>query len=220
MYSFAERSDTVVFDEPFYAFYLKESGKTHPGKQEILESQPHTYQEVFKNIQCRGCDLIYIKNMAHQMRWIPIELFEDCINILLIRNPSQLIASFAQVIDEPDMLDIGIADQHRIWRHFIELGRDVIVLDSGELVRDPAGVIRALCDRIEIPFSERMIAWKAGPRTEDGVWARYWYKNVHASTGFQKQKSSLRPFPEQCRELLELAQPLYKELYIHAIKAQ
>ena len=40
MYSFAERSDTLVYDEPLYAHYLKTSKakKYHPGSKEILNS--------------------------------------------------------------------------------------------------------------------------------------------------------------------------------------
>ena len=39
MYSFAQRSDTTVFDEPLYAHYLKESGVIHPGREEVLLEQ-------------------------------------------------------------------------------------------------------------------------------------------------------------------------------------
>jgi hypothetical protein len=46
MYSFAQRADTVVLDEPFYAFYLNKSGIEHPGKDEVLKSQPINEEEV------------------------------------------------------------------------------------------------------------------------------------------------------------------------------
>ena len=34
MYSFAQRRDTKVFDEPLYAHYLSESKANHPGREE------------------------------------------------------------------------------------------------------------------------------------------------------------------------------------------
>jgi Sulfotransferase domain len=220
MYSFAQRDNTTVYDEPFYAFYLKTTGKIHPGREEILKSQPHTYEEVFRDVNRADSDLLYIKNMAHQMRLIPIDKFENYTNVILIRDPSQLIASFAQVIENPDMLDIGIAEQYHIWQHFGQKSHDVVVIDSGELLANPSGVICELCDRLEIPFSDTMLYWEAGGRREDGVWARHWYKNVHKSTGFVKQPTSSRPFPRHCRTLLAEAMPLYEQLYSHAIKAR
>jgi len=80
--------------------------------------------------------------------------------------------------------------------------------------------LHVLCERIGIQFYDQMLNWDAGARPEDGVWAPYWYKNVHKSVGFEKQQSSSRPFPVHCTELLDEALPLYRELYSHAIKAQ
>ena len=31
-----------------------------------------------------------------------------------------------------------------------------------------------------------MLHWNKGPIKEDGCWARYWYKDVHESTKFNK----------------------------------
>ncbi|RMF66572.1 MAG: sulfotransferase family protein, partial [Calditrichaeota bacterium] len=35
MYSFAQREDTRVVDEPLYGYYLKLSGADHPGREEV-----------------------------------------------------------------------------------------------------------------------------------------------------------------------------------------
>ena len=36
MRSWGNRPDTVVIDEPFYAYYLKTTGKNHPGEPAML----------------------------------------------------------------------------------------------------------------------------------------------------------------------------------------
>lgn len=33
-----------------------------------------------------------------------------------------------------------------------------------------------------------LFRWEAGPIPEDGVWAPWWYKSVHESTGFSSPK--------------------------------
>jgi len=52
-----------------------------------------------------------------------------------------------------------------------------------------------------------MLAWEPGPRPEvDGVWAPWWYKTTHESTGFGPlQLKPVVPMPENIRELVEEA---------------
>ena len=52
MYSFAQRLDTMVIDEPFYAFYLSHVNPTvfHPGKKNILMSQSNSFNQVLSEI--------------------------------------------------------------------------------------------------------------------------------------------------------------------------
>jgi len=57
-----------------------------------------------------------------------------------------------------------------------------------------------------------MLRWSAGPRPEDGIWAKYWYKSVHQSTGFGPYRKKTDPFPEKLEPLLEECQPIYKKL--------
>jgi hypothetical protein len=64
-----------------------------------------------------------------------------------------------------------------------------------------------------------MLRWKSGPIKEDGIWSRYWYKNVHASTGFKKQKNKKRVLNEELSNLADQALPYFNELFKHAIKA-
>jgi hypothetical protein len=57
-----------------------------------------------------------------------------------------------------------------------------------------------------------MLQWQAGPRPEDGVWAKYWYASVHDSTGFHADVEKTAPFPEHLKPLLAECQPYYARL--------
>jgi hypothetical protein len=46
MYSFSQRPDTIVFDEPLYAHYLRATGVVHPGQEDILASQENDGSKV------------------------------------------------------------------------------------------------------------------------------------------------------------------------------
>jgi len=219
MYAFRERADTAVVDEPFYACYLTKTGKLHPGREEILTSQPHDEEVVFSSFDEYNSPVLYIKNMAHHMRLLDQSAFNGYATLLLIRDPRQLIASFAQIISRPDMHDIGIRDQYNFFKHYTSKLSDVCVLDSGELLKAPAKVMAELCGNLGIEYDASMLSWNRGAKPEDGVWAKHWYKNVHESTGFSTQETSSRPLPEHCKDLYEEAMPYYTELFKHAIKA-
>lgn len=218
MYSFAQRSDTLVVDEPFYALYFSKTNVDHPGKTDVLKAQSDDEEEVKSEVFRKHSKPVYfIKNMAHH-----IEVMKDrdflskCINIFLIRNPKQIIASYAQVIEKPVMRDIGIEYE---WKLFDELDDPKsIVLDSGLLLENPESVLKQLCERAGIGFEKQMLSWQPGPKSYDGIWAPHWYANVHKSSGFEKQQTSERSLPEELQPLAEQADVYYKRLLQHAIK--
>lgn len=222
MYSFAQRSDTQVVDEPFYGHYLKiRPDVDHPGKEETLASMSSNYQTVIEEVIMGDYErpVVFQKDMAHHLVEMELEFMLPLTNLFLIRNPRQLVASIGQIMQQPTMEDIGSKKQFELFEWLKENGRKPLVLDSGELLKDQEGVMHKLCDVLDIPFDKNMLSWKAGPRPEDGAWAKYWYANVHKSTGFSPQPTSMRPLPEHLIPLYEEARPYFEALYEHTIIA-
>ena len=223
MYAFGNRQDTAIVDEPLYANYLvNHPDIEHPGKVDVLKSQSHCFSEVLDNVFFGRYEepILFIKNMAHHLDQLDWSFLDQLTNVFLIREPQQLIASFAQVIPYPTILDIGLALEAEIFDYLIERQKELIVLDSNEILKSPENVLSQLCEKIKIPFDDAMLSWKAGPRKEDGAWAKYWYANVHKSTGFTQRKISDHPFPTHLKPLLEKALVHYNKLKKHTIKAK
>ncbi|HEY0743557.1 MAG TPA: sulfotransferase family protein [Chryseosolibacter sp.] len=220
MYSFAQRSDTTVLDEPFYAVYLEKSGALHPGRDEVLKSQS-TSEDVVRSmiVNHTTSPVLFIKNMAHHMEVMEKPFFDNSVNIFLIRNPKQIIASYAQVIEKPVMRDIGIEYQSKLFEQLARENNKVIVLDTGRVLQNPETVLKKLCDAAGIPFESSMLHWKKGPKPYDGVWASHWYTNVHNSTGFEKQNTSERVLPAHLQTLYEQARGYYEKLLPFSLKA-
>lgn len=213
MYSFAQRTDTVVLDEPYYAFYLHKSGIHHPGKEEVLDSQPQSEAEVSKEVFGDWkSPVLFIKNMAHHLELMDQSFVDKVVNIFLIRNPKQILASYAQVIETPTLRDIGIEYQLTLFNRLTSRGQHPIVIDSGLVLENPESVLKQVCEIIGIPFMTSMLQWQPGPKAYDGIWAKYWYANVHKSSGFEKQPTSNRPLPAHLEALNEKAQYYYDAL--------
>ena len=218
MYSFAQRSDTTVIDEPFYAVYFLKSGVVHPGRNEVLKAQPHTEAEVFAQLSALDSQPnLLVKNMAHHIEVLENPQLESFSNIFLIRNPKQIIASYSQVIEQPVMRDIGLEYQFKLFDLLRGSGSTPTVIDSGMLLQDPPVVLKKLCQALDVPFEATMLRWPPGPKPYDGVWAPYWYKNVHQSTGFAKQSTSDRAMRDDLLELYEQARFYYEKLLPFAL---
>ena len=92
-------------------------------------------------------------------------------------------------------------------------------LENLEILKSPEKVLRDLCSAIDIRFDKAMLHWPAGPKKEDGCWAKYWYDNVHKSTGFERQSTSSRALPEYLEPLYNESKKYYEQLFEQSIKA-
>lgn len=223
MYAFAQRSDTRVIDEPFYACYLEETGKEHPGRDEVMKYQSSNPQKVIKGILFDHYDeqVLFIKNMAHHMDFITKSFYNRMTHIFLIRDPAEMLTSFVKTIPNPSLRDTAYKEQYDIFRYVThQLEQEPIVIDSKQLLLNPEGVLKETCEKAGIPFEQTMLHWQEGPIPEDGVWAKHWYENVHRSTGFKAYEPKDEEVPERLKPLLKECYKYYKELYQHTIKAE
>jgi hypothetical protein len=111
--------------------------------------------------------------------------------------------------------DLGLRQQAEIYETF---GGPVV--DSRDLLTDPAGILRALCRALDVPFTEAMLSWPAGPRDSDGIWAPYWYASVHASTAFASYRPPAEPLPARLESLAAHCLPYYQRLHSYRIASQ
>ncbi|KEJ90662.1 hypothetical protein [Sulfitobacter donghicola] len=208
MYSFGARDDFAVMDEPFYAPYLKTSKIEHPMTQEIIAAHESDPKKVADSCLKGGTPHLYMKHMPHHMLdGFPLDWAKECVNIHLIRHPARVIASYAAKREAPTLQDIGFVQQSAL---FDRLGG--IVIDSYDIRENPEAMLRKLCEVIELPFDPAMLAWPAGPRDEDGVWAKHWYGAVHKSTGFAGAEGPLPDVPEDLQPVLKDALEHYHGL--------
>lgn len=222
MVSFAQRCDCTVVDEPFYAAYLQATGLKHPMHQEVIEDG-ETDAEVVANY-CAGPvpdskQVFYQKHMTHHM--IPEferEWTAGVTNVFLIRDPARVIASYNIKRENPNLADIGVAEQLEIFDRVCDLtGKVPIVIDSADILADPALMLGKLCSALDITFDERMLSWSAGPKPYDGVWAKHWYGSVWESTGFGSSSKADVVIPDSLQGLADEALQYFAKIKIHAL---
>ncbi len=224
MRSFENRADTVVVDEPLYGYYLAATGIDHPGRDDIITSMSTDWPYVVRQLTDAGelppgKTVFYQKHMTHHLLdEIDTEALDGLRHAFLIRDPRRLLASYAKVRDTPTLADLGLAQQVTIFRRF---GGPVI--DAADIGARADLALPALCAALGIPFDEAMLAWPAGPRSTDGVWAKHWYASVWASTGFDASRSTDSTsgpvtLPPQLEPLAAQCQAYYDEMAEHSLK--
>jgi len=215
MYSFAQRNDTKVFDEPLYAHYLTKTDARnyHPGAEKIIATMENDGHKVIEKMMSDHKEpVVFFKNMTHHLIDIDRDFMKECINIILTRDPVEMLPSFDKVIENPTMNDVGYELHAELLSYFEEAAITPIVLEAKKVLLNPRKILMSLCEQMHIPFQECMLHWKSGARMEDGIWAKYWYSNIHTSTGFIPYKPKRTTFPKHLEPLLHECLPYYKKL--------
>lgn len=219
MYSFAQRKDMRVVDEPLYAHYLCSTDAEHIGGQEVIDDMVNDGDLVMRNMIGEQSEkMTFIKNMAHHWEGLKDDYLLSLKNIFLVRDPQEMLPSLSQQITNPVLRDTGLKKQVDIYKYLKHQNIEPVIILSKDLLLDPAGMLSAVCKQLGIEFDPAMLSWQKGPRPEDGIWAKYWYHNVHKSTGFATYKKKEEPFPEYLEPLLEECIPYYKFLSDNALK--
>lgn len=220
MYSFAQRADTEVVDEPLYAHYISVvADLEHPGTDEVLATQSADLDVVLDDM-LKGGDrpVRFYKNMGHHLHGIEDWSFLSGLrNFILTRHPADVIRSFTRNVERPRLRDLGYSYLVDVIAYLEADDQEPVVVVASDILSDPPGVLERLCQRLQIPWDPSMLSWKAGPRPEDGSWAKYWYHNVHTSTGFRPYVAHDEPLPVRYASLLEEAMPYYERLVAYSI---
>jgi hypothetical protein len=123
-----------------------------------------------------------------------------------------MLPSLAIQLPDATLADTGLANQVHLLNSIVEHGEKPIVIDSSALLGNPESFLHSLCDRLDIKQDPSMLSWAAGPKPEDGVWAPFWYQNVHSSTGFDRGLPSRRTVPSNLVPVLDEAIGLFDRL--------
>ena len=217
MYSFAQRSDTRVLDEPLFGHFLKHNGVDRPSRDEVLRTMPTSKREALATLAHEPSDdVLFLKHMANHLEgldWNDVD-GPDHRHVILTRHPDGVLPSYLAHIDRPTLLDLGYAHQHCILNH---AGERAEVVTAESLFAQPEATLRALCNALDLPWQPGMLAWKKGGRPEDGVWAQYWYEGVHQSNGWEPRELQHGEVPESLAELRETCLQHYLALQARAL---
>jgi hypothetical protein len=217
MYAFANRSDCYASDEPLYAHYLAATGVLHAGADEVIAHGETNWRKVVAQLQAEvphGARIWYQKHMCHHIiDGVDLNWVGSMRHCFLIREPREVLLSLSKKTDAIDAWATGLPQQARIIDAVRQAtGRQPLIVDSRDILTDPVGMLSQVCEGLDIDFDADMLAWKAGPKSCDGIWAPHWYDAVWKSTGFAAYRPRPGNVPDAIAGVLEEVQPIYNAL--------
>lgn len=222
MRAWDSRADTTVVDEPLYAYWLRATGAPHPGRDDIVRAYPTRWQDVVEWLTGPvpgGRPIWFQKHMTkHVTDEVPLDWLDGFRHLFLIRDPAEVLVSFARVQPEVDLAETGLPEQVRLFEHVLDTtGHVPPVVDARDVLTAPRATLETVCAALDVPFDPAMLSWEAGRRPTDGIWARYWYDAVERSTGFAPYRPATETVPAHLEDLLARCRPLYEQLAQHRL---
>jgi hypothetical protein len=224
MRAWDNRGDTFVCDEPLYAHYLDTTGRDHPGAAEVIAAGETDVAKAIAWLTGKipgGKRVFYQKHMTHHLLpdidrgWL-----RKLTNCFLIREPREVITSLIKHVPDATLPDTGFPQQAEIFERVAEwTGKVPPVVDARDVLDYPREVLAKLCGAVGVEFTDRMLSWPPGLRDTDGVWAKYWYKEVETTTSFRPYKPKDEPVPQRLLGMLEKCEESYRRLYAHRLTA-
>jgi Sulfotransferase domain len=216
MRSWENRHDCATSDEPLYAHYLAHTGLDHPAREEVIAAGDSDWRSVVDTLLGPvpdGAPVWYQKHMTHHLLpHIDHDWIAQLRNVLLIRDPREVVASYIKSRATVTADDIGLPQQVALYDELCEAGAAPPIIDANDFLRAPEPHLRALCDWLGIPFSDRMLHWPKGPRASDGIWAPHWYAHVWESTGFETPVAHEVVLSGEAAAVAESCRPHYERL--------
>ena len=190
MRSWSSRKDTFVTDEPFYAYYLKETKLKHPMHKEIINMYSSNYNEIVNYLISeipQNKKIWYQKHMAHHILDLSnIDWVSNCENCILLRHPEEVISSYIKKNKLDSVEELGYPQQYEIINFLKKNNKSFTVIDSKELLNNPKKSLSDWCRKINIKFDKSMLKWRKGNHINDGIWWESWYDNVINTTKFHQ----------------------------------
>ena len=141
------------------------------------------------------------------------------VNCILIRHPKEVIISYSKKNKINSVEQLGYPQLKYFFDIIKEkLQLNPVIIDSSDLLSDPENMLKKICKKINISFYNKMLNWPPGKRDTDGIWGKYWYKNVESSTGFHKLSYSNLEIPSSYKQIFNESMEYYNYLYKYRLK--
>ena len=223
-----QRGDMDCLHEPFgEAWYQGEEPLWQRFKAGEKTMAGLTLQSVWDDIKARAANgPVFMKDFPHYINhmWTP-EFLANFNHAFLIRDPAKTISSMYNKWPDFDEGEVGFPEQRALFDLLTAInGTPPPVIDSDDMLEDPAKMVELWCDAVGIPFLPEALSWAPGGDPSEHSWwdGGSFHANLAQSTGLMPQKRryvEVADAPERVKQVYRRMRPHYEHLYQYRLKA-
>jgi sulfate adenylyltransferase len=214
---FVERDDFEVLHEPFSASYYYGEDRPSDRFADAAPKAEYSYGRVVEDVFRPRERRVFLKDMAyHAKKLLSPGFASRFVNTFIVRDPKYVLVSLYKMWPDFTLEETGYEDLYRLFRYATDGGEDVAVVDAMTFSENPAGVLAAYCEHLEVPFRSGSLTWKSGEVSEWDSWEG-WHADAESSTGIEPAERRDPELPEELEAAYEHCLPYYYELAAHAI---
>jgi len=215
MYAFNQRKDTVIADEPYFAYSLAYTGVNSEIRDEAIEKMdvnPQRISDLLANCDIKK-ELFVVRNKASQLIGLEWSVLESFKNVFLISEPEKMVRSLRKDSERPTLIDMCYEVQYQQILYLIEKGVEPIVIKWEDILDNPELAIKELCAKLKISFSSEMLEWERGPQDFESLPTKSWAQNIHNSLGFDTISEDVEDeMTEKEKSLTQRSQAFYDRI--------
>ena len=228
------RGDMACFHEPFGEAWYQGDDARAPRLTADSPRKPGLNDDVvLARMQAAAANHpVFSKDMPQFTEHLWSDDFLDCFkHSFLIRDPAKVLASlqrsWLKLNDDKgfERNEIGFDEQRALFDRLTDsLGQTPVVIDSDDMLADPALMIEKYCTAIGIPFVAKALTWEPGSRGEvlwyDGD-DSIWHESLKNSNGLKAQPRKhidIEDLPNRLQALYHDFKPHYQHLYAHRLQ--
>ena len=216
---FVEREDFEVLHEPFSDAYYYGLDRLSDRFADTEPNEGCSFDKVLANVLEPRDKRVFVKDMAYQAKKVlSPEFAARFVNTFIVRDPKYVLVSLHKMWPDFTFEETGYEDLYRLFRYATEGGEDVAVVDAMTFSENPAGVLAAYCQHLEIPFRSGSLTWESRDVEHWDSWEG-WHDAAESSTGIKPATRRDPQLPGELEEVYERCLPYYYELAAYAIHA-
>ena len=227
------RGDLTCFHEPFgEAWYLGDEARAPRVTADTPRKPGLGFADVIARLERAAEERpVFVKDMPQFTEHLWSDEFLDRFEHgFLIRDPAKVLASLERSYarsGHPGFTrnEVGFAEQRRLFDILCERrGAAPVVIDSDDLLEDPAAMVARYCEAVGLPFIADALSWEPGERGEV-LWydadGSVWHESLRNSTGLEpRPRRRLDPamLPAARRADYATFEPHYRHLYEYRLR--
>ncbi len=233
--AFEQIDDCMVYDEPLHHLSFVDKINYHDIIDFPSDYLSKYYNNSYANIIEKligdlpeGKYFSFQKHMSfHILPGFDKSWISKVKNCFLIRDPRETIVSYwkarksAGFSWEDSESFVGWEEHYRLFQEIENLtGEKPIIIDSGDIVKDPRSYLKTLCYQLGINFSEKMLFWRP-EETNLVSWKNTMFEqfrtDVINSNGFFQESKEIN-IPDILVPCINKCMPLYEEMYKYRLQ--